>query len=123
MVVEPGGDIVNIITQSAMLRLIADRLPEIGDLGRKPISDLGLGGGHVFTVGSTEPAIAAFRMMKEHVRARARRAWVRPRRARGACVCAAGVDGDRAPLCAPPGTTVPPPLTFGVSRTPRARST
>jgi len=65
-VFDKDGKLSNIITQSAVVDLLAKNLDKIGDVANKSIAELGIGGSPVITVNIRERTINAFRTIREH---------------------------------------------------------
>jgi len=66
-VVKPGGDVINIVTQSMLVRFLRDHLEQFKELGAKTVAELNLGTrGDVYTAQTTDTFMAAFAKMQEH---------------------------------------------------------
>lgn len=67
VVKSPGGDVVNIITQSALVQTLGANLDRFKSVTRKTLADLHLGRrGHVISVSEDEPLRTAFERMREN---------------------------------------------------------
>ncbi|EGD80962.1 hsp16-like protein, variant [Salpingoeca rosetta] len=63
----PGGDIVNVITQSALVQTLEANLNRFKDVGTKTLKEVGLGDkGLLFTVSLDDPLRSAFEKIKEN---------------------------------------------------------
>jgi len=62
----PGGDLTNIVTQSALVQTLAANLDRFQKVGKKTLLELGLGSpSAVFTVTTEDPLKKAFHLIKE----------------------------------------------------------
>jgi CBS domain-containing protein len=66
-IVEAGGDLVNIVTQSQLLQLMVDNAAVLASVETKTLTELGLGDAHpVFSVSIDATTQAAFNTMQQH---------------------------------------------------------
>ncbi len=63
----PGGDIVNIITQSALMQTLSANLERFGSVGKRTLAQLGLASpARVFSVTTEDKLRKAFQLIKEN---------------------------------------------------------
>jgi CBS domain-containing protein len=66
-VVQAGGDLVNILTQSRLLQLMVDNPAVLASVEGQSLASLGLGSERpVYAVSIAAPALAAFDLMQQH---------------------------------------------------------
>jgi len=67
VVQSPGGDIVNIITQSALVQTLSANLERFSSVGKKTLAELGFGSPtRVYSVNTEDSLRTAFRLIKEY---------------------------------------------------------
>jgi CBS domain-containing protein len=67
IVKSPGGDLVNIITQSALVQTLSANLSRFGSVADKTLLEVGLGKqGRVITISIDQPLREAFKLIQEH---------------------------------------------------------
>mmetsp|Transcript_58485 Transcript_58485/g.137789 ORF Transcript_58485/g.137789 Transcript_58485/m.137789 type:complete len:314 (+) Transcript_58485:3-944(+) len=65
-----GRELINVITQSAVVKMLSAQTAHLGSLGARTVQDLGLGSAPVVTVSSSDIAAEAFkRILSRHVSA------------------------------------------------------
>lgn len=63
----PGGDIVNIITQSALVQTLGANLERFKSVGEKTLTELNLGSrGKILSVNEDQPLEEVFNLIREH---------------------------------------------------------